>query len=79
MGLRFAFVRTPWQPIYQAVYAAYLGVIGESAIIDIDHWRHFYLLLGLNWGLFAASLAWQARQRAGVIADMAGFAFNDER
>jgi hypothetical protein len=30
-------VTTPWRPIYQAVYVAYLGIVIESAIIDIDH------------------------------------------
>jgi hypothetical protein len=25
-GLRFVFVRTPWQPAYHVVYAAFLGV-----------------------------------------------------
>jgi len=31
---RFLLVRTPWQPIYHAVYAAYLGIVAESAIIE---------------------------------------------
>jgi hypothetical protein len=48
-------MRTPWQPIYHAIYAAYVGTIAESAIIDIDHWRHYFLILGLLWGLMAAS------------------------
>jgi len=52
---RFLFARTPWQPLYQAFYAAYVGVIGESVIIDIDHWRHYFLILGVLWGLMAAS------------------------
>src|SRR5262245_47400317 len=52
-GLRFVFVRTPWQPTYHVVYAAFLGVAGESAIIDIDHWRHYFLILGVLWGLMA--------------------------
>jgi len=26
----------------------------EAAIIDLDHWRHFYLLAGLIWGVTAA-------------------------
>jgi hypothetical protein len=55
MATRFVFVRTPWQPIYHAVYAAYVGTVAESAIIDIDHWRHYFLLLGVLWGLMAAS------------------------
>jgi O-antigen ligase len=54
-GLRFVFVRTPWQPAYHVVYAAFLGVAGESAIIDIDHWRHYFLILGVLWGLMAAT------------------------
>jgi hypothetical protein len=49
MSTRFLFVRTPWQPLYHAIYAAYVGTIAESAIIDIDHWRHYFLVLGLLW------------------------------
>ena len=49
------FVRTPWQPTYHAVYAAYLGTVAESVIIDIDHWRHYFLILGVLWGMMAAS------------------------
>ncbi len=55
MGLRFVFVDTPWRPIYLAVYAAFIGVTAESAIIDTDHWRHYFLLLGLLWGLMIAA------------------------
>jgi hypothetical protein len=55
MSTRFVFVRTPWQPIYHVVYAAYVGTVAESAIIDIDHWRHYFLILGVLWGLMAAS------------------------
>jgi hypothetical protein len=55
MSTRFLFVPTPWQPIYHAIYAAYVGTMAESAIIDIDHRRHYFLILGLLWGLMAAS------------------------
>src|SRR2546429_8114443 len=54
---RFLFTRTPWQPIYHALYAAYLGTVAESVIIDIDHWRHYFLILGLLCGFHALSLA----------------------
>jgi hypothetical protein len=27
----------------------------ESAIIDTDHWRHWFLLVGLIWGVSAAA------------------------
>jgi hypothetical protein len=54
-GFRHLFVRTPWQRAYIVVFAAFLGSAGESLIIDVDHWRHFFLMLGAMWGMFAAT------------------------
>ena len=33
--------------------ATYVPVIIEAGIIDIDHWRHYYLIVGLIWGVTA--------------------------
>jgi hypothetical protein len=66
MGLRFALVATPWRPIYLAVYAAFVGVALESAIIDTDHWRHYFLLLGVLWGLMAVSRPYAGRAMRGA-------------
>jgi hypothetical protein len=55
VGLRFVFVATPWRPTYLVVYVAFAGLAGESLIIDSDHWRHYFLLLGVLWGLISAS------------------------
>jgi hypothetical protein len=55
---RFLFVRTPWQPLYHIIYAAYVSVVAESVFIDIEHWRHYFLILGALWGLMAASRAY---------------------
>ena len=60
-GLRYLFVATPWQPIMIAVYCAYAGMMIESLIIDSDHWRHVFLLLGVLWGLIAATQMCVAR------------------
>lgn len=62
-GLRFAFAVTPWRSIYVAVYCAFVGVAFESAIIDTDHWRHYFLILGVLWGLMAATQAEVGRRR----------------
>lgn len=62
LALRHVFVRVPWQRAYVAVATAFLGTVGESFIIDTDHWRHFWMMLGLVWGLVAA--AWQYAARA---------------
>jgi hypothetical protein len=52
---RFLRAETPWRASYQVIYAAYLGTAVESAIIDIDHWRHYFLILGALWALMVAS------------------------
>jgi hypothetical protein len=59
-GFRHIFVRVPWQRAYLAIFAAFLGIVGESFIIDTDHWRHFWLMLGAMWGMFAAAQPYRA-------------------
>jgi O-antigen ligase len=34
--------------------AVFVPLAGEATIIDIDHWRHFFLVAGLIWGVTAA-------------------------
>jgi O-Antigen ligase len=60
VGFRYIFVRVPWQKTYLAIFAAFLGTVGESFIIDTDHWRHFWLMLGVMWGMFAAAQHYRA-------------------
>lgn len=55
VGLRNALVRTPWQPYLITAVATFAGEMAEGVVIDTDHWRHFYLLLGMIWGLAAAT------------------------
>ena len=56
VGFRSVFARTPWQVPTIAVFAAYVGICFESAIVDTDHWRNYYLLVGMVWGIFAATV-----------------------
>jgi hypothetical protein len=65
MGLRFVFVTTPWRPLYVAIYATFVGMVAEGFVIDSDHWRHYFLVLGVLWGLMAAAHAELVR-RSGV-------------
>src|ERR1700761_982157 len=59
-GFRHIFVRVPWQRTYLAIFAAFLGTVGESFVIDTDHWRHFWMMLGAMWGMFAAAQTYKA-------------------
>jgi len=66
MGFRHVFTPVPWQRIYLAIFAAFLGTTGENFVIDTDHWRHFWMMLGAMWGMFAAAQAYKARPNAAV-------------
>ena len=60
LGFRHVFVSVPWQRAYLAIFAAFLGTVGESFVIDTDHWRHFWMMLGAMWGMLAAAHRYRA-------------------
>jgi O-antigen ligase len=60
IGFRFLLLDRPWQP---ALMISWIVLIGHTAIgnvIDTDHWRHFYLLLGIVWGCGALEMRYRA-------------------
>lgn len=70
VGLANALKRTPWQPYAITAVGTFLGVALEGFIIDTDHWRSFFLVLGLIWGLAAAT---RAQSSGGVPATHPAF------
>ena len=58
VGFKTILIRAPWQNFALVVYCPLVTTIFQGIQIDTDHWRHFYWLLGLTWGLFSASLAY---------------------
>nr|WP_306266064.1 O-antigen ligase family protein [Pararhizobium sp. IMCC3301] len=48
----------PWQPVLIVSFVVFFGHQVIGAVIDIDHWRHYFLLLGLIWGMIAAEARW---------------------
>ncbi|RWQ00691.1 O-antigen ligase family protein [Mesorhizobium sp.] len=65
-GFRILLRDRPWQPYLLCAYVAFIGNIALGTFIDIDHWRHVYLLLGLIWGAIALEYRyqWQFRPAA---------------
>ena len=63
---------TPWQNYLIAAYAAFVGEAVEGMIVDTDHWRHFFLMLGLIWGLTAATINFRRQRAATRVADGGG-------
>ena len=55
------------------ILADFLGTVGESFIIDTDHWRHFWMMLGCLWGMFAAAQRYQAPAERQLAADQVHF------
>ncbi|RVC72817.1 O-antigen ligase domain-containing protein, partial [Mesorhizobium sp. M4A.F.Ca.ET.022.05.2.1] len=62
-GFRILLRDRPWQPYLLCAYVAFVGNIGLGTFIDIDHWRHVYLLLGLIWGAIALEYRHQKELR----------------
>lgn len=60
-GFRILFRARPWQPYLLCAYVVLVGHVGLGSVIDTDHWRHFYLLLGLVWG----AIGLEARHQLG--------------
>lgn len=53
VGWRLCFRRNATQLHAIAIWSVLFVTILQGLQIDTDHWRHFYLMLGLVWGLAA--------------------------
>lgn len=58
-GFRLLLRNRPWQPYLLCAYVVYVGHVGLGTFIDTDHWRHFYLLLGIIWAIIALETRYQ--------------------
>lgn len=63
-GWTLVFRRSELQPYAIAIWSVLFITILQGLQIDIDHWRHVYLLLGLVWGLRAVAPLVEERQAA---------------
>ena len=53
-GFRYA-MNGPRRGVFIVAFASFIGLIAEAIIIDINHWRHLYVLMGMIWGLMLAA------------------------
>lgn len=58
VGLRLCLVPSPYRGRAQVVVPAVLMFCLQAFQIDIDHWRHVYIMLGMVWGLECARVRW---------------------
>ena len=66
-GFKLLFRDRPWQPYLLCAYVVFTGHVFLGTIIDTDHWRHFYMLLGMVWGCIGL----EYRHRRGLRRDEA--------
>ncbi|MCB5201849.1 O-antigen ligase family protein [Neorhizobium sp. T786] len=62
-GFRYLLRERPWQPHLMIAWITILGHCLIGNVIDTDHWRHFYLLLGIVWGCIALEQRHQKTKR----------------
>ncbi|WP_119943004.1 O-antigen ligase family protein [Neorhizobium sp. NCHU2750] len=67
MGFRYLLRERPWQPFLMIAWIMIVGHALIGNVIDTDHWRHFYMLLGLLWGCYALEHKQMRRQRAASV------------
>ncbi|APO67119.1 hypothetical protein IE4872_CH01473 [Rhizobium gallicum] len=53
LGLKNLLRDRPWQPYLMITWICIIGHAVIGNVIDIDHWRHVYLLFGIVWGCAA--------------------------
>ncbi len=69
LGFRNAFRNTRLQGPAIIAVASFAGLAFEGFVIDSDHWRHFFLMAALIWGIAdAAPVLVDPRRRQGDVA-----------
>ncbi|WEZ83825.1 O-antigen ligase family protein [Rhizobium sp. 32-5/1] len=66
IGFRFLLLDRPWQPYLMIAWIVLIGHTAIGTVIDTDHWRHFYLLLGIVWGCGALEYRYRQKARTGT-------------
>jgi hypothetical protein len=63
-GFGLLFLNRPWTPYLQVLYVVFIGHIIMAYVIDIDHWRHVFLIFGLLWGIYGLEHRHQTQKSA---------------
>jgi len=51
LGLQLVLRDRGGDGVSAVLVAAFIGIALEGAVIDTDHWRHFYLIMAMVWGM----------------------------
>lgn len=68
VGFRLSVRPSPFRPYAQVVFPALVMFFAQALQIDVEKWRHVYMMLGMVWGLEAARLRWIVAGGSGTAA-----------
>ena len=60
-GFKYLLRERPWQPYLMITWIVLVGHAAIGDVIDLDHWRHVYLLFGILWGCRALEMRHQSK------------------
>ena len=72
IGFRVAWSPSPYRRAAQVFWPSLMVFLLQGFQIDIDHWRHVFLMLGAVWGIETARVRW----REGFVHHPAGLALS---
>lgn len=61
LGFKYMLRERPWQVYFMLAMISLFGHALVGLVIDTDHWRHFYMILGIAWGCIALEHRYGAR------------------
>ena len=64
-AFRASLRRGPLQGVAIVLLSAFAGLAAEGVVVDTDHWRLFYILMGLVWGVVLGARAEVPAMRPG--------------
>jgi len=51
LGLKLVIRDRGGDGLSAVIVATFIGIAVEGAVVDTDHWRHFYLIMAMVWGM----------------------------
>ncbi len=64
IGIKTILMRGPWQVEAIAIFCPLFATMLQGVQIDMDHWRHYYWLMGMMWGVFGATVLYASQRPA---------------
>ncbi len=69
LGLRHILKRNTAQPLFLVIFVSLVALLVQAMLVDLDHWRQFFLLLGVAWGMMASNVNDVPERKKRIVRD----------